>query len=212
MRFKICIAVAALICSGLGQTAIAQNQFSNPGFEDPITFDGPPFVGSWEGFSSGGPASSGNLAITPRTGLQHLGLSITNQQNAFAGAFQDVGGLTAGSLVTFSGWHMTPSNPFDLGVEFRIEWRNSVSNTEVSRTPNMTTAPTGTYSLFSLNAAVPAGADTARCVYAIQTFGGDGPTHNGVVYIDDASFVPAPASFALAMGAIGMAGLRRRRA
>ena len=211
MRIKICIAVAALICSGIGQSASAQNQFSNPGFEAPITFDGPPFVGSWEGFSSGGPASSGNLSITPRTGLQHLGLSITSQVNAFAGAFQDVAGLTAGSLVTFSGWHMTTSNPLDLGIEFRIEWRNSVSNTEINRTPNMTTIPTGAYTEFSLNSVVPAGADTARCVYAIQTFGG-GPTHNGVVYVDDASFVPAPTTFALAMGGMGMVGLRRRRA
>ncbi len=56
MRFKICIAVAALICSGLGQSAMAQNQFGNPGFEDPITFDGPPFIGSWEGFLAADPA------------------------------------------------------------------------------------------------------------------------------------------------------------
>lgn len=211
MRLKLCIAVAALTCSGLAQSAIAQNQFSNPGFEDPITFDGPPFIGSWEGFSSGGPASSGNLSVMPRTGLQHLGLSITNQPNAFAGAFQDVGGLTAGSLVTFSGWHMTPSSPFDVGVEFRIEFRNSVSNTEVFRTPNMTTAPTGTYSEFSLSFAVPAGADTARAVYAIQSFGGL-PTNTGAVYVDDASFIPAPTTFALAMGGMGMVSLRRRRA
>lgn len=209
MRIKTCIAVAALACSS--QMASAQNQFSNPGFEDPITFDGPPFVGSWEGFSSGGPASSGNLSVTPRNGLQHLGLSIIATPNAFAGAFQDVGGLTAGSLVTFSGWHMTTSSPLDLGIEFRIEWRNSVSNTEITRTPNMTTIPTGVYTEFSLNSAVPAGADTARCVYAIQTFGG-GPTHNGVVFVDDASFIPAPTTFALAMGGMGMVSLRRRRA
>ncbi len=107
---------------------------------------------------------------------------------------------------------MTPSSPFDLGVEIRIEWRSSVLNSEISRTANVTTAPTGTYSQFALNFAVPASADTARCVYAIQTFGGDGPTHNGSVFVDDASFVPAPATFALAMGGMGMVGLRRRRA
>ena len=209
MRIKICIAVAALICSGLGQSANAQNQFSNPGFEDPITFDGPPFVGSWEGFSSGGPAASGNSTITPRTGLQDMRLAILNQSNAFAGAFQDVANLTAGSPVTFSGWNMTTSNPFDVVVEVRIEWRNSVSNTEITRTPNMTPALTGAYTLFALNSVVPAGADTARCVYAIQTFT-DNATHNGVVFVDDASFIPAPTTFAMAMCGMGMLGRRRR--
>lgn len=209
MRFKICIAAAALICTGLGQSALAQNQFSNPGFEDPITFDGPPFVGSWEGFSSGGPASSGNLSVTPRSGLQHMGLSITNQPNAFAGAFQDVANLSAGSLVTFSGWLMTTSSPMDVVIEMRIEWRNSVSNVEITRTPNFSPLPTSTYQLFSLNSTVPAGADTARCVYAIQTFT-DGATHNGVVFVDDASFVPAPATFTVAMCGMGMMVRRRR--
>jgi len=35
-------------------TSTFANLFVNPGFEDPITQDGPPFVGYWEGFNSGG--------------------------------------------------------------------------------------------------------------------------------------------------------------
>lgn len=191
---------------------MAQNLFVNPGFEDPITMDGPPFIGSWEGFNSGAGASSMNSITMPRSGSQHLDLAISLTENAFAGAFQDVGGLTPGTEYVFSGWHATPSTPLDLGVEFRIEWRDSVNDVEISRTPNSTSAPTSNYSLFSLSAAVPAGADLARVVYAIQTFG---PGNNGIVFVDDVSFgvVPEPSSVAL-LGLGGLAALfavRRRR-
>jgi hypothetical protein len=141
-----------------------------------------------------------------------LNVAITNTANTFAGAFQDVPGLTPGTVGTFSGWHMSPSNPLDLTVEVRIEWRNSVSNTEISRTPNLNPVPTNSYTQFFLPAAVPAGVDTARVVYAIQTFSG-GPTHNGSVFVDDVSFdvVPEPATIGLlGLGAIGCVTLGRR--
>jgi hypothetical protein len=140
-----------------------------------------------------------------------LNVAITNTANTFAGAFQDVP-VSAGSPTVFSVWHMSPSNPLDLGVEIRIEWRNSVSNTEISRTPNSTPVPTNVYTQFSLPATVPAGVDIARVVYAIQTFGG-GPTHNGSVFVDDTSFevVPEPATIGLVgLGAIGCVTLGRR--
>ena len=190
------LAAAALVLSGMVQTpahAIA-NLIVNPGFEDPITFDGPPFVGSWEGFSGGAGSAAANANVMPHGGLQHLLLAITNTDNTFAGAFQDVSGLLPGDTYTFGGWHMTPSSPLDLGVEVRIEWRNSVSNSEISRTPNLTPIPGGAYSQFSITATVPPGANSARVVYAIQTFGGE-PSNNGTVYVDDASFggQPTPA-------------------
>lgn len=187
------------------------NLLVNPGFEDPITFDGAPFVGFWEGFSGGPGSAAANGTVQPRTGLQHLDLLIDNTNNTFAGAFQDVAGLVPGDQAIFSGWHMTPSSPFDVGVEVRIEWRNSVSNTEVGRTPNLTTAPAAQYTEFSLSAAVPAGADTARLVYAIQSFGTE-PTNTGRVFVDDASFVvPEPAAAAvLGLGGLVLAARRRR--
>ena len=217
-RWAIC-AVAALVVIVLsGSNASAQNLLANPSFEDPITFDGEPFVGFWEGFSGGGPnASASNSTVSPRTGTMNLDLTINNQDASFAGVFQEVPGLTAGLEATWSGFHRTPTSPtvFGLGLEYRIEWRNSVTNTEVSRTPNSTTpVPTDAYAPFSLTAIVPAGADTARVVYAIQTFGGEPtPTNTGTVFVDDVSFtvVPEPSALALAgLGALGM--LRRRRA
>jgi hypothetical protein len=180
------------------------------GFESPITSDGPPFVGSWEGFQGGG-ASAVNGTM-PRSGSQSLGLSIFNTVNTFAGAFQDVPGLTSGVDYIFSGWHVTPSNPLSLGVEVRIEWRNSISNTEVSRTPNLTPVPTGSYTPFSLLATVPAGADTARVVYAIQSFSTN-PLGDGVVHVDDVAFtvVPEPSTLALlVLGGLGAFAVRRR--
>ena len=217
-RWAICAVAALVIVVGLGSHASAQNLLANPSFEDPITFNGPPFVGFWEGFAGGGPnASAANSSASPRTGTMNLDLTITNQDASFAGVFQDVEGLTPGLLATWSGFQRTPTSPTALGVaiEYRIEWRNSVTNTEVGRTPNSSTPiPTDVYAPWSLTATIPAGADTARVVFAIQTFGGEpNPTNTGTVYVDDVSFtvVPEPSALALTgLGALGM--LRRRRA
>jgi len=210
---KIPTVIASVVIS-LTTSTFAQNLLVNAGFEDPITYDGAPFVGSWEGFNAGAGSSAANSSVLPRTGLLSLELSILGIDNSFAGAFQDVPGLVSGVDYVFSGWHATPSNPLGLGVEVRIEWRNSGSNAEVSRTPNLTLAPTSaTYSPFSLTAAVPVGADTARVVYAIQTFGPE-PDNNGIVYVDDVSFaaVPEPTTLALiGLGGLALVTTRRQR-
>jgi len=194
----------------LGAPRAWGQSLANGGFEDPVTTDGPPFVGSWEAFTSGGGALAGNSTSTPRSGAKALSLSIDSVDSAFAGVFQDVANLTPGTPVTFSGFHMTPSAPLDLGVEIRIEWRNSTTNVEVGRTPNLTTPPTGQYSPFSLSSTVPAGANSARVVYAVQTFGPE-PSNTGTVFVDDVSFVPEPSAGLLVLGGLGLASLRRRR-
>jgi hypothetical protein len=206
------LAQAAGLILVLTSSSFAANLVANPGFEDPITYDGPPFVGSWEGFNGGAGSSAANSTLFPRNGAQSLSLSIAATANTFAGAFQDIPGLSAGSLFSFQGWHQAVA-PFDVIAEVRIEWRNSVSNTEITRTPNLNPVPGVGYSLFDLTAAVPVGADTARLVYAIQSFGG-GPLHTGTSYVDDISFtlVPEPSAMALlAMGGLALIGLRRRQ-
>lgn len=91
-----------LLVGGVVGTSGAANLLFNPGFEDPITFEGTSFVGSWEGFDGGG-ASAYNSALMPHTGLQSLGLTITTTANTYAGAFQDVPGLVSGTEYTFNG-------------------------------------------------------------------------------------------------------------
>ena len=209
MKSPLFIAAAFM---AMASSSPAANLLVNGSFEAPLTFDGAPFVGFWEGFSAGGTATATTDTNQPRTGASNAALSILGDNNSFAGIFQDVS-VTPGTQVTFSGWHATPSSPLDVGVEFRLEWRNSGTNSEVSRTPNSTTAPGGAaYQPFSLVATVPAGADTARVVYAIQTFGGDGPSNSGVVRLDDLSFdvVPEPGTTAL-LGLLAAAGVWRRR-
>jgi hypothetical protein len=179
--------LAMLIAFGSVASRTSAAPLANGGFEQPVTTDGPPFVGSWEAFNSGPGSSASNDSAMPRTDAQHLSLSIVNTDNAFAGVLQDVAGLSPGNSVLFRLWHKSATAPLDLEVEMRIEWRNSISDTEVSRTPNSIPIPTDVYALFSLPAVVPAGADVARLVYAVQTFSG-GPTNTGTVFVDDASF------------------------
>ena len=193
-------------------TSGAANLLFDPGFEGTLTYDGAPFVGSWEGFNGGG-ATAVVSPTLPRSGVQSLHLDITNTDFTFAGAFQDVAGLTAGSAVNFNGYFVTTSSPFDVGAEIRIEWRNSGSNTEVARTPNLTPVPGSAYSMFDLATQVPAGADTARLVFAIQSFG-PGATNSGNLYVDDVSFTVVPEPAAALTGGLAALGLmlRRRRA
>lgn len=216
MKYCRCLLVALLagVLLSAGSLALAQNKLFDPGFEGSITYDGPPFLDSWEGFSSGDPTVN-PLSVfgttMPRTGSQALELAIDNVDNAFAGVFQDVPAL-AGNPIEFSVWHKALAGSNGAGIEMRIEFRDSVGNTEISRTSNFTPASLGTdYELFSVNAVMPAGSDTARVVYAIQSFGG---VLDQQIFVDDASVtvIPEPTS----VGLMGLAGLaiatmRRRK-
>jgi hypothetical protein len=204
--------LTTILSLSLAASAGAANLVVNGGFEDPVTSDGPPFIGFWEAFAGAG-AQSQNATTFPRTGLQSLQVSITLTPNTFAGAFQDVV-VSPGLEYTFSGWHASLNTSLDVGTEVRIEWRNSISDTEVARTPNLIPVPTSVYSLFELTAEVPAGADIARMVYAIQSFSTN-PLGDGIVYVDDISFalVPEPSSLILlGVGGLALVLMRRRRA
>lgn len=189
---------ATTVVAMLAVSAGAQNYLANPGFEDPITMDGPPFDGFWEAFTGQATDSSANSTAMPLSGAQSLELIIDAANvNSFAGVFQDVRGVNPGTEGTFSGWHKSLQEPG--GTEIRIEWRDSVNDVEVSRTPNFTPTPGSDYEEFALTAEVPAGANTARVVYAIQSFGA---AAGQLVYVDDVKFnIPEPASFALLGGA-----------
>lgn len=208
--------IVALAATGalalFGSRASAQT-LGNPGFEDPIVLMGSA-VGNWFGFNGGGGAAAANSNIMPRSGAQHLLLDIPGSNNNFAGAFQDVEGVSPGQLVTFGVWHKSVGT-FDIGAELRIEWRNPGNTAEVGRTPNFVPTLTPDYTEFSMQGVVPPGAAIARVVYAIQSFGPTPPsTDTGTAFVDDAfiTVVPEPAAFVLlSFAAIGVTVLRRRR-
>ena len=211
MNVKLAPLAVVLSAATLSASA-GVNLLANAGFEDPISGDGPPFVGSWETFSADGDQGAGNdvsrnSTAMPRSGAQSLELGIFNTPNVFAGLFQDVDGLSGGQEVTFSGWHKSLAGAG--GIEIRIEWRDSINDVEISRTPNFVPTPGSEYELFEFDSVVAAGADTARIVYAIQSFGG---VADQLIYVDDTSFVVVPAPGALAL--VGLGGIvctRRRR-
>lgn len=204
--------VAMVLASATLSASAGVNLLANAGFEDPISGDGPPFVGSWETFSADANQDTGadiarNSTAMPRSGAQSLELIIDNTANVFAGLFQDVDGLSGGQEVTFSGWHKSLAG--SGGIEIRIEWRDSINDVEISRTSNFVPTPGSEYELFEFDSVVAAGADTARIVYAIQSFGG---VADQLIYVDDTSFVVIPAPGALAL--VGLGGIvctRRRR-
>lgn len=195
--------VACLTMQASAQTV------GNPGFEDPIVDMGSA-VGNWFGFSGGGAASAENSNIQPHSGAQHLYLTIPGVDNNFAGAFQDVMGVSPGQTVNYSVWHKSDGT-FDIGAELRIEWRNPANTAEVARTPNSVPTLTSDYAQYTLSAVVPPGAGGARLVYAIQSFGSGG-TNTGTVFVDDVtlSVVPEPATIGL-LGCAAVALLAARR-
>ena len=207
MNVKLAPLAVVLSAATLSASA-GVNLLANAGFEDPISGDGPPFVGSWETFSADANQDTGadiarNSTAMPRSGAQSLELIIDNTANVF----QDVDGLSGGQEVTFSGWHKSLAGAG--GIEIRIEWRDSINDVEISRTPNFVPTPGSEYELFEFDSVVAAGADTARIVYAIQSFGG---VADQLIYVDDTSFVVVPAPGALAL--VGLGGIvctRRRR-
>lgn len=214
MRFTTLFSAVAIV-TAIAATSASAAHLDNPnrlvdaGFEGTITTDGPPFVGLWEGFSSGD-GSSDFTGAMPRNGAQQLELNV-NSGGQFAGAFQDVqfNPAVAGNTWWYSGWNKLLSGNAG-GPEIRIEWRDSVANVEISREANFVAPLTSDYSEFVLSGSIPAGADTARIVYATQSFGADAPQQ---VLVDDLNFnfVPEPTSVCLALLAgLSLVGLRRR--
>ena len=208
------VATIAAIAMATSQLQAA-NQLTDPSIEDPLTFDGPPFVGFWEGFAGSANASSINDTTMPRTGPGHATIAILGDDNSFAGIFQDLP-ISDGQPVSASIYHKTPDTGV-LGVapEFRIEFRDAGGN-ELSRVENNGVVPTDSYTIVDVAGAAPAGSAFARMVYAVQTFVNEpdgGASNSGTVFVDDAFMmvVPEPTSVALlGLGGLALVAWRRR--
>jgi hypothetical protein len=215
---SLVLIVAVSACLGAPASA---NLLNNPGFEDPLGFDfSNPY--NWNGFF-GGPAGTYLEAFnwtgaTPHGGAQALVTTIrgvagvTDGFNAFTGHVQRVDGIVAGAPYELSVWART--NPLVLdGAEFRVEWQDS-DGVEVGRENfPIQGLLTSEYQRFSIFDTAPANASRALIVLAVQSFDHTGALADTSVAWDDAVFVQVPAPGAVAIaGAMGVLGLRRRRA
>ncbi len=194
-------------------------QIADPGFEATLDFDNVDFTDSWEGFfgtfsDPAGTPFSRFGSIDVLSGSQALEIGV-DSDDSFAGAFTQVNGLVPGQPVAFSVFAKTPDlAALTAETQIRIEFFDS-SDMFVDQTGNLLPVVTDTYTLFSQTGVVPAGADRARLVLALDS--GDPPDNpfrgdNGTVFFDDARFVvvPEPASLGF-LSIAGLTLLRRRR-
>ena len=197
------IALLAGLMAAIVSPAAAQ--LTDPGFEDPatLTFDGPPFLGSWEGFN-GADASAAFTTTNPNNGASSLEINLL-AGSTFAGAFQDVA-VAEGDEVVWSGFHALGSGSTPGGTEVRIEWADA-AGAAFGATPNFEPILTADdiYVPYSVTGTAPAGAAFARLVYAGESFTVAAPQ---TIFVDDVSVSITPAiPEPTALGLVTLAGL-----
>ncbi|MEL7483126.1 MAG: PEP-CTERM sorting domain-containing protein [Planctomycetota bacterium] len=204
---KIMIATVVAIAGGVQ----GQNLLSNGGFEVGINYDGND-SGNWNAFFGGADFQQAEVvAETGGSGAQAMQIGTFNTANTFVGITQTVP-VSGGSEYTFD---FLAREVIQNGIfaEYRIEWKDAGGafiGGQFDLNTNLDAGLTSSFQPFSLTATAPAGAATGTVVIAVQTFGSAAP-FEGFIQIDDASFIPAPATAAL-MGLGGLAAARRRRA
>lgn len=207
------LVIAVLLTSSANAQSTVE-LFSNNDFEGPFG-TGDVTEANWNSFAGGGAVGAGTNTSNPLSGLVHGQIEIAGEGNSFAGLQQETA-VTVGDSYTFSFFGEQDAG-LDVGVEFRIEWRDA-ANVEIPGTrvdQGINFAGFGTsYSQFSVSGTAPAGAVTGRAVIALQSFQGG---TQGLVRIDDTSFlgpaaaIPEPTALAmLGLGGLGLAVRRRR--
>lgn len=205
INFLVTCALAAAV-SVVGISAQANNNLVDAGFESGVFVDDGSGAGKWQPFADGSAGNTSEIGmLMPRTDANAAELNLVNP-NGFAGFFQDVPAVP-GNDAEWSVW-VKDTLGGGSAIEMRIEYRDSVADAEVSRTANLVPTLASTdYELVTLADTVPAGADTARVVFAIQSFGATPPQS---VFVDDAyASAPEPTTAILAL--LGLAPLARRR-
>lgn len=202
------LALTCAVAAFATTQAFSATTIADPSFEDAANFvDDGNGVGKWNSFSQA-PASATITTAAARTGSSSAEL-VLGAANLFAGFFQDIM-VNPGDTITLDLWHQAVNQEAG-SIEIRIEWQSGGG--EIARTANANPAPGSTFENFTISHLAPAGADTARVVYATQSFGGD---TDAVVNIDDftvsGSTVPEPSgALLLALGAFGFVSARSRK-
>lgn len=197
----------------LAGSAGAQNLLSNGSFESGINYDGND-NGNWNAFFGGADFQQVEVVVPvdpAADGTQVLQIGTFNTANTFVGTTQTVP-VSAGNEYTFS-FQAREIIQNGIFAEYRIEWKDAfgaIIGGQFDLNTNLDSVLTTDWAPYSLTATAPAGAATATVVIAVQTFGSAAP-YEGFIQIDEASFVPGPASAAL-LGLAGLAAARRRRA
>ena len=214
------LAVAAL--SVVGTNVHAQEQLGNGGFESPILGDQPATTGNFSAFSQD-PANAliplpTNSDENPLNGTQSVITQILGVDGSFVGIQQNVADIIVGETYTYTINARTDGNPLGLSAEYRIEYLDDAGGFVVDQFANniaITDGLSDTYASFTQSSVAPAGATTARAVFALQSFGGG--DNNGTVFLDDISLtgavaaIPEPSSMGLMVaGLVGLVARRRR--
>lgn len=207
MRKHLFVVLAlSLLCVS---PAAAQNLVENPSFEDP-TVDGGSANDVWFRFGSGASGTAVESTVEPRTGARHIDLTLASAMQ-FSGVFQNLNQtINPGQIISFSGWAKNAgSGAFAATQEIKLEWQGT-PNPPANQLNVLTLG--SDYTQFTHTGVAPAGTTGLVVTYAIASFGPDQGFSR--VFLDDISvtIVPEPASVGLlAMGLIGVVGIRRAR-
>ena len=213
---KFAASFAALAVMAFASSAYAQIELgTNLGFEDPILV-GDPFLPDaapgWYGFTGPGATGVGNSTADPFEGASNADIVIDDTNGSFAGIQQRIDAVP-GEDYSFSFFAQDAPGLFDVGIEYRIEWRGA-DNGEISRAQLTDTTFGADYTQFTVGGVAPEGTVALNAVIALQSFQG-GAT--GTVNIDNTSIVgpgaavPEPGSIALlGLAACGLVVRRRR--
>lgn len=222
--------LAALAISA--STAQAQNLLVNPGFDtaqftpNPITVPG---IG--QGWALFGQTSQSDMFGSPVDSPISSPYALLEQNApgsnwAPAGAYQIVGGITAGTAYQFSIWAITDTGstwgptPVDLQLSFNDASGTGGTQTPIDLNPNNGSFNFGTsvannangWVEYSVSATAPAGSQYAM-VYAMFMDNGQTITEN--MYFDNASLIAIPEPATLALLGLGLAVplyvIRRRK-
>lgn len=204
------LAVMAVTSSVHAQVELGVNNGFESAFGPGDPFD-PANPQNWFVFDNGGNTGGGQATTDPFADASHAEIFINGDGGSFAGLQQRIDAV-AGETYSFSFFAQDAPGTFDVGIEYRIEWRRA-DGSEISRDQLTATTFGPDYTQFTVSGVAPTDTAALNAVIALQSFQG-GTT--GTANIDSTSVlgpaaVPEPSSIALlGLATCGLVARRRR--